>query len=91
MNIEDLVRWGDKILIKYENLQKSQKKTDDEIKLEGIIKNIEQLETSIKAWSEMVIVFELIERFMNIHGLQQDSYEKFYQLHGYKLLSLKTA
>jgi hypothetical protein len=91
MNIEDLVRWGDKILIKYENLQKSQKKTDDEIKLEGIIKNIEQLEKSIKAWSEMVVVFELIERFMNIHGLQQDSYEKFYQLHGYKLLSLKTA
>jgi hypothetical protein len=91
MNIEDLVRWGDKILIKYENLQKSQKKTDDEIKLEGIIKNIEQLEKSIKAWSEMVVVFELIEKFMNIYGLQQDSYEKFYQLHGYKLLSLKTA
>ena len=91
MNIEDLVRWGDKILIKYENLQKNPKKTDDEIKLEGIIKNIEQLEKSIKAWSEMVVVFELIEKFMNIHGLQQDSYEKFYQLHGYKLLSLKTA
>jgi len=35
MNIEDLVRWGDKILIKYENLQKNIKKTDDEIKLEG--------------------------------------------------------
>jgi len=91
MNIEDLVRWGDKILIKYENLQKNIKKTDDEIKLEGIIKNIEQLEKSIKAWSEMVVVFELIEKFMNIYGLQQDSYEKFYQLHGYKLLSLKTA
>jgi hypothetical protein len=91
MNIEDLVRWGDKILIKYENLQKSQKKTDDEIKLEGIIKNIEQLEKSIKAWSEMVVVFELIEKFMNIYGLQQDSYEKFYQLYGYKLFSLKTA
>jgi hypothetical protein len=91
MNIEDLVRWGDKILIKYENLQKNIKKTDDEIKLEGIIKNIEQLEKSIKAWSEMVVLFELIEKFMNIYGLQQDSYEKFYQLHGYKLLSLKTA
>jgi hypothetical protein len=91
MNIEDLVRWGDKILIKYENLQKSQKKTDDDIKLEGIIKNIEQLEKSIKAWSEMVVVFELIEKFMNIYGLQQDSYEKFCQLYGYKLLSLKTA
>ncbi|SFV63278.1 hypothetical protein MNB_SV-12-1595 [hydrothermal vent metagenome] len=91
MNIEDLVRWGDKILIKYENLQNTKTKTDDEIKLESIIKDVAQLEKSIEAWSEMVVVFELIERFMNIHGLQQDSYEKFYELHGYKLLSLKTA
>jgi hypothetical protein len=91
MNIEDLVRWGDKILIKYENLKNSQIKTDDEIKLESIIKDIAQFEKSIEAWSEMVMVFELIERFMNIHNLQSDSYEKFYELYGYRLLNLKTA
>ena len=37
------------------------------------------------------MVFELIERFMNIHNLQSDSYEKFYELYGYRLLNLKTA
>ena len=37
MNIEGLVRWGEKILLKYNQLKNNQNKTDDEIKLEGII------------------------------------------------------
>ena len=90
MNIEDLVRWGNQILIKYENLQKAQSKTEDEIKLENIIADIAKFEQSIEAWSEMVMVFQLIERFMNIHNLQNNSYEKFYELHGEKLKKLKT-
>ncbi len=90
MNIEDLVRWGNQILIKYENLQKAQSKTEDEIKLENIIADIAKFEQSIEAWSEMVMVFQLIERFMNIHNLQNNSYEKFHELHGEKLLKLKT-
>jgi len=91
MNIEGLVRWGDKILIKYHQLQKSQIKTEDEKKLESIIGDIVNFKDDIEAWSEMVMVFELIERFMNIHGLQSNSYEKFYELYGYKLLKIKTA
>ena len=91
MNIEGLVRWGDKILIKYHQLQKSQIKTEDEKKLESIIGDIVNFKDDIEAWSEMVMVFELIERFMNIHGLQNNSYEKFYELYGYKLLKIKTA
>ena len=90
MNIEGLVRWGDKILIKYKNLQNTQIKTDDEIKLENTIKDISKFEKSIEAWSEMVIVFETIERFMNIHTLQQDSNEKFYELYEYKLSNIET-
>ncbi len=90
MNIEDLVRWGNQILIKYENLQNSQIKTEDEIKLENIIADVAKFEKSIEAWSEMVTVFQLIERFMNIHNLQNNSYEKFYELHGEKLRKLKT-
>jgi len=90
MNIENLVQWGDKILIKYENLQKTKVKTEDEIKLEGVIADIAKFEKSIEIWVEMVTVFQLIERFMNIHNLQQDSYEKFYELHGRKLQTLKT-
>ena len=90
MNIEGLVRWGDKILIKYKNLQNTQTKTDDEIKLENTIKDISKFEKSIEAWSEMVIVFETIERFMNIHTLQQDSNEKFYELYEYKLSNIET-
>lgn len=90
MNIEDLVRWGNQILIKYENLQKTKLKTEDEIKLESIIVDIAKFEKSIEAWSEMVTVFQLIERFMNIHNLQNNSYEKFHELHGEKLRKLKT-
>ena len=90
MNIEDLVRWGNQILIKYENLQKTKLKTEDEIKLESIIVDIAKFEKSIEVWSEMVTVFQLIERFMNIHNLQNNSYEKFHELHGEKLRKLKT-
>ncbi len=52
--------------------------------------NEEKFEKSIEAWSEMVTVFQLIERFMNIHNLQNNSYEKFHELHGEKLRKLKT-
>ena len=90
MNIEDLVRWGDKISIKYENLRKSKSKTEDEIKLESVIVDIAKFKESIEIWTEMVMVFQLIERFMNIHNLQNDCYEKFYELHGIKLQKLKT-
>jgi len=38
----------------------------------------------------MVTIIELIEKFMNIHNLQNNSYEKFHQLHGDKLLQIKT-
>jgi len=65
-------------------------KTDDDIKLEGIIKYIVNFEKNIEAWSEMVRMFKLIERFMNIHNLQNNSYEKFYELHKNELLKLKT-
>jgi len=37
------------------------------------------------------MVFKLIERFMNIHNLQNDSYEKFLELHGHTLSKIKTA
>jgi hypothetical protein len=90
MNIEDLVRWGDKISIKYENLRKSKSKTEDEIKLESVIVDITKFKESIEIWTEMVMVFQLIERFMNIHNLQNNCYEKFYELHGIKLQKLKT-
>jgi len=80
MYIENLVYWGDKISIQYEILQQKQTKTEEEIKLE-----------SIESWVEMVMVFELIEKFMNIHNLQSNSYEKFHELHGDKLLKIKTA
>ncbi len=90
MNIEDLVRWGDQILIKYERLQETKVKTEDEIKLESVIADIAKFEQSVEIWTEMVMVFQLIERFMNIHNLQRDSYEKFYELHEGKLQKLKT-
>lgn len=90
MNIEGLVRWGDKILIKYENLQKRKIETEDEIKLKEVIKDIVKFKESIESWSEMVTIIELIEKFMNIHNLQNNSYEKFHQLHGDKLLQIKT-
>jgi len=91
MNIEGLVCWGDKISIQYEILQQKQTKTEEEIKLEGVIEDIVKFKESIESWVEMVMVFELIERFMNIHNLQSNSYEKFHELHGDKLLNIKTA
>jgi len=91
MNIENLVYWGDKISIQYEILQQKQTKTEEEIKLESIIEDIAKFKESIESWVEMVMVFELIEKFMNIHNLQSNSYEKFHELHGDKLLKIKTA
>jgi len=91
MNIENLVYWGDKISIQYEILQQKQTKTEKEIKLERIIEDIAKFKESIESWVEMVMVFELIEKFMNIHNLQSNSYEKFHELHGDKLLKIKTA
>ena len=90
MNIEDLVRWGEKILVKYNQLQNNQNKTADEAKLEGILESISKFKDDLEAWSEMVIVFELIEKFMNIHNLEHNSYEKFNKLHGDELLKIKT-
>jgi len=90
MNIEGLVRWGEKILIKYNQLQNNQIKTEDDEKLESVLGDIVNFKDDIEAWSEMVMVFEIIERFMNIHNLQQDSYKKFHEFHGAKLSKLKT-
>ena len=90
MNIEGLVRWGDKICIKYEALQKNQIKSEEEIKLENTIEGITKYAKSIEVWSEMVKVFKLIERFMNIHNLQQDSYKMFNAFYGERLSKLKS-
>jgi hypothetical protein len=90
MNIEGLVRWGEKILIKYNQLKNTQNKTDDEIKLEGIIEDISKFKDDLEAWNEMVIVFELIEKFMNIHNLKQNSYANFNKSHRIELLKIKT-
>jgi hypothetical protein len=38
----------------------------------------------------MVEFISIIERFMNIHYLQKNSYEKFFELHSDKFNSLKT-
>jgi len=90
MNIEGLVKWGKQILIKYNQLQNIKNKTDSEIKLEGIIEDISNFKDDLEAWNEMVIVFELIEKFMNINNLEQNSYSKFNKLHGGELLNIKT-
>jgi len=90
MNIEQLVKWGEQIVIKKELLDKKENKTDDEIKLQILLKDILNFKDDIKAWSEMVTVFSTIENFMNIHNLQHDSYEKLCELHGNKLNSLET-
>ena len=90
MNIEGLVRWGDKILLKYEELQAKSIKNNDDIKLASIIEDILKFKSAIESWSEMVIVFKLIERFMNIHNLQTNSYEKFNELYKDKLKDIQT-
>jgi len=90
MNIEQLVKWGEQIVIKKELLDTKENKTDDEIKLQILLKDILNFKDDIKAWSEMVTVFSTIENFMNIHNLQHDSYEKLCELHGNKLNSLET-
>jgi hypothetical protein len=90
MNIEKLVKWAEQILIKYENLKQQKEKTPEEIKLETILADIIKFEEDIKAWSEMVNIISTIERFMNIHNLQSDSYKKFHELHRNKLEQLQT-
>jgi hypothetical protein len=90
MNIEGLVRWGEKILLKYDTLQKTENKTDEEMKLEGILEDVSKFKDDLEAWNEMVIVFELIEKFMNINNLEANSYKKLKDLHGDELLKLKT-
>ena len=49
-----------------------------------------KFKNAIESWSEMVIVFKLIERFMNIHNLQTNSYEKFNELYKDKLKDIQT-
>ena len=90
MNIKELVNWAQQIIIKYNMLKNKENKTEDEIKLQAILEDILQFEDDIKGWSEMVYITAEIERFMNIHNLQEDSYEKFHELHRNKLNSLKT-
>lgn len=90
MNIEGLVKWGKQTLIKKDILDKQEQKTDDEIKLQTLLEDISKFKGSIKAWSEMVSTFTLIERFMNIHYLQNNSYEKLLELHSKTLDDLET-
>jgi len=90
MNIEPLVRWGKSMLIKKELLAKIDKKDDDELKLHRHLEDLMQFEENIEIWDEMVQFISTIERFMNIHYLQNNSYEKFIELHSNKLKSLQT-
>lgn len=90
MNIEQLVKWGEKIIIKKEILDNKENKTEDEIKLQTLLEDVMGLKDDIKAWGEMVKVISTVERFMNIHNLQSNSYEKFYELHGSRLEKLET-
>jgi hypothetical protein len=90
MNIKELVKWGEKIVIKYKNLEKIEHKNEDETKLKYILEGVLKFAEDIKSWSEMVGIISTIERFMNIHNLQKNSYEKFNELCGDKILKLKT-
>ncbi len=90
MDIGNLVRWAENTLIKYESIYKKEEKTEDEIKLEIVLGDIGKFREDIKNWGEMVNVISLVLKFMNIHNLQTDSYEKFHELHGDKIKKLKT-
>lgn len=90
MNIEPLVRWGKSILVKKEILGKIEKKNDDELKLSILLEDVSKFEEDIKVWDEMVRFISLIERFMNIHYFQNNSYEKFLELHSDKLEKIET-
>jgi len=90
MNIEPLVRWGKSILIKQKMLEKIEKKNDDELKLYALLEDLSKFEEDIKVWDEMVEFISLIERFMNIHYFQNNSYEKFLELHSDKLERIET-
>lgn len=90
MDIGNLVRWAENTLIKYESIHKKEEKTEDEIKLEIVLGDIAKFGEDIINWGEMVNVISLVLKFMNIHNLQTDSYEKFNELHGDKIKKLKT-
>ena len=90
MDIGNLVRWAENTLIKYESIHKKEEKTEDEIKLEAVLGDIAKFGEDIINWGEMVNVISLVLKFMNIHNLQTDSYEKFNELHGDKIKKLKT-
>jgi len=55
-----------------------------------VLNDISTFKEDIEIWSEMVEIIATIERFMNIHNLQLNSYEKFNELHLNELLKLKT-
>jgi hypothetical protein len=55
-----------------------------------VLESISKFKDDLEAWNEMVIVFELIENFMNIYNLKYNSYQKFNKLHGDELLKIKT-
>jgi hypothetical protein len=90
MDIGNLVRWAENTLIKYESIHKKEEKTEDEIKLEIVLGDIAKFGEDIINWGEMVKVISLVLKFMNIHNLQTDSYEKFNELHGDRIKKLKT-
>lgn len=90
MDIGNLVRWAENTLIKYESIHTKEERTEDEIKLETVLGDIAKFGEDIINWGEMVKVISLVLKFMNIHNLQTDSYEKFNELHGDKIKKLKT-
>ena len=90
MNIEPLVRWGKSMPIKKELLDHIEKKSDEELRLQTHLEELSRFKEDIEIWDEMVEFISIIERFMNIHYLQNNSYEKFLELHSNKLKSLKT-
>ena len=90
MNIEPLIGWGKSMLIKKELLDGIEKKSDEEVKLQTNLEELSRFKEDIKIWDEMVEFISIIERFMNIHYLQKNSYEKFFELHSDKFNSLKT-
>lgn len=90
MDISNLVKWAQGVLIQYDDICKKKKKTIDEIKLESVLEEITDFRENIQEWLEMITVNSLLLKFMNIHNLQTDSYEKFNELHGQKIKRLQT-
>lgn len=90
MDISNLVKWAQGVLIQYDNIYQKKEKTEDEVKLESILKDITNFRDNIEEWLEMITVNSLVLKFMNIHNLQTDSYEKFSELHAQKIKRLQT-